>query len=298
MRTAVSLRRPGRADVSPRADTARRRRIGQNHAKSMHPMKMPAIRRRGAAVAILHRTQRDRTPPRDTDTSMRILSRSLFAAGLALALAAAHLPAAAQSTVARWRGSGNEQMIDEAVRGFGFRPNRLTDAQLRAIDRAWGELLGHTTRRAALNRTQATAIVYMALVHPERGYGRPGGGGYGYGYDEEYDDDGYGRPGGGRPGGWDAGCDQMEADAYRLGNLVSAPADGSASLFVTDPDRGRARTLARQIQERAIECRATAAADRAGEVMAALAEAIPRRSDVAPRVEALKRAIQAGGPRR
>ena len=225
----------------------------------------------------------------------------LRAAALALALAAAsHSPADAQASVARWRGGGNEQLIDQAVRRYGYRPNRLTDAQVRAINNAWTELLGSTTRRAPLNRAQATAIVYMALVEPRddgRGgyegprddYDRPGNG-YGNG---GYDGDGYG----GRPGPWDADCEGMESDAYRLGTLISAP-EINSGLFVVELERGRARSLARQIQERAVQCRATAAADRAGDVLSALSEPLPNRETVERRVNALKQAIQQGAPGR
>jgi hypothetical protein len=235
---------------------------------------------------------------------MLTIRRVLYAAGLALALAAAsHSPADAQASVARWRGSGNEQLIDQAVRRYGYRPNRLTDAQVRAINDAWTELLGTTTRRAPLNRAQATAIVYLALVEPRddgRGgydprdeYDRPGGG-YGSG-------DGYGSGSGGgyggRPGTWGAECDQMESDAYRLGTLISAP-EHNSGLFVVDPERVRARSLARQIQERAVQCRATAAADRAAEVLAVLSETLPSRTVAEQRVNALKLAIQQAAPGR
>jgi hypothetical protein len=224
---------------------------------------------------------------------MLTIRKSLFAAGLALVMAAAsHDSADAQASAARWRGSSNEQLIEQAVRRYGYRPNRLSDAQVRAINDAWTELLGPTTRRVALNRTQATAIVYMALVHPYEDQ-RPGG------YDRPRDDD-YDRPGGGyqgRPNWWSAECDEMEADAYRLGTLVSAPA-ANTGLFVQDPEKSRARALARQIQERAVRCRATAAADRADEVLAALSDGLPRRTVVAQRVDALKRAIQDAAPGR
>lgn len=220
---------------------------------------------------------------------MSTIRNVLYAAGLALALAAAsHTSAAAQAGTARWRGPGNEQLIEQAVRRYGYRPNRLTDAQVHAIDRAWVELLGPGARRGALNRSQATAIVYLALVEPtEHAYaGR--------------DRDDHDRPGGGytgRPGAWDARCDEMEADAYRLGTLVSAPRSNSG-LFVNEPERGRARALARQIQERAVQCRATAAADRAGDVLAALSDGLPRRGAVESRVNALKVAIREAAPPR
>ena len=234
---------------------------------------------------------------------MPTIRKILYAAGLALALATSHAPADAQAAVARWRGNGNEQLIDQAVRRYGYRPNRLTDQQVRAINNAWTELLGQGqgTRRVPLTRAQATAIVYMALVEPHdedyRGrdrdrdeYDRPGGG-YGGGYNG-------GGSGGGRPGGWwGAECDQMESDAYRLGTLVSAP-ESNSGLFVNEPERGRARALARQVQERAVQCRATAVADRAADVLTGLSEALPRRNAVENRVNALKLAIREASPGR
>src|SRR5688500_6625806 len=104
--------------------------------------------------------------------------RTIFsAAALALALATASADSASaqatvqiqgQSGIAAWRGSRNEQLIDNAVRRYGYRPNRLSHRQVAAIHRAWDELLGPgaSRRRTGLNRTQATAIVYMALVQP------------------------------------------------------------------------------------------------------------------------------------
>ena len=47
--------------------------------------------------------------------------------------------------MARWRGSRNEQLINQAVRHYGYRPNRLTDRQVHAIQRRVDELLGSTT---------------------------------------------------------------------------------------------------------------------------------------------------------
>lgn len=218
--------------------------------------------------------------------------RTVFSAAfLALTLAAASaesVQAQGQATAAAWRGNRNEQLIDQAVRRFGYRPNRLTQRQVDAIHRAWDELLGpgSSRRRVHLNRTQATAIVYMALVHREQD------GAYDLPRDRD-DRDGWRD----RPAYWTAECDQLQADAYRLGNLVAAP-ESNAGLFVQEPERGRARALARQIQERAVECRATEAADRAGEVLRLLADQLPEREAVSRRVDALKQAIQRAEPGR
>ncbi|HEX2076374.1 MAG TPA: hypothetical protein VHG08_01660 [Longimicrobium sp.] len=221
----------------------------------------------------------------------------LCLAALALAFSAApHAQAAAQSSaaqssIAHWRGGRSEQAIDQAVRYYGFRPHRLTRDQIHAIQRAWTELLGRDAWTRPLSRAQATAIVYMALVHP-------------YEEDGWYDEGRHGRGRGGRPGGGygDAppyrgaeACVQMEADAYRLENVIISAGSG---LFVTGPDRDRARTLARQVQQHAVECRAPSVADRAGDILRVLADALPSRSDLQTRVNLLKQAIRQSTPGR
>lgn len=224
------------------------------------------------------------------------IRKVLALAALALALASAadvQAQSSTQAGVTRWRGSRSEQLINQAVRYYGFRPNRLTDEQVDAIQDTWYELFGSAGRRT-LSRAQATAIVYMALVHPheEDGWyedGRPGRNRPGGGWDD--------RPGGGYddpPPYRDEACMQMESDAYRLGNLISAP-EVNTGLFVVDPEKGRARTLARQIQQRAVECRASAVADRAADVLTALSAPLPSRTDLETRVNALKEAIRQSG---
>jgi hypothetical protein len=219
--------------------------------------------------------------------------RTLIFAAALLALASPHTPADAQSssTTTQWRGSRSERMIDRAVRYYGYNPGRLTREQSRAIEQTWSELLGPGARRGALTPTQATAIVYMALVFPRE---EQAGGGY---PDRPEYDDRPGYPGDSRPPYWGRECVQMQSQAYELGNLVSA-SETHTGLFVMDPEKGRARTLARQIQQNAIECRATAVADRAGEVLAALSAHLPERTDVARLVDRLKREIREASPDR
>lgn len=234
------------------------------------------------------------------------IRKALALAALALALTAAadaQAQSSVQSAPSRWHGSRNEQLINQAVRHYGFRPNRLTQRQVNAIQETWFELLGAGSGRRTLSRAQATAIVYMALVHPyeEDGFyedGRPGRGG---GWND--------RPGEGRNGrsGYaddappyrdgDDPCLRMESDAYRLGNLISAP-EVNTGLFVVDPERGQARTLARQIQQRAVECRASTVADRAADILTALSAPLPRRSELETRVDALKQTAQQHAGRR
>lgn len=218
---------------------------------------------------------------------MRPIPTLLAALAVAISASAAAPLAAQDYGAASVRGappSRSSERIDQALRDFGYRPARLTRAEVRAINDTWRELLGPAGRHALLTPRQATAIVYMALVHDRRG-GRP-------------DDDYPYHPGGGRddrPGTWGAACERMEGDAYRLGVLVTAP-ESHNGLFVQEPERGRARALARQVQEQAIQCRALRVADRAGEVLTALASNLPGRSDVSRRVDALKREIEAAAP--
>jgi hypothetical protein len=232
----------------------------------------------------------------------------LALAALALALTAADAPAqsSVQSSTSRWNGSRNEQLINQAVRHYGFRPNRLTQRQLNSIQDTWFELFGAGSGRRALSRAQATAIVYMALVHPyeaEGQYedGRPGRGRPGSGWNDRPGDGWNGRPGYDDDAppyrDNDDSCTRMESDAYRLGNLISAP-EVNTGLFVVDPEKGQARTLARQIQQRAVECRASTVADRAADVLTALSAPLPSRSELETRVNALKQAAQQHTSRR
>lgn len=73
----------------------------------------------------------------------------------------------------RFNVSGRElarnPLVAEALRSHGLRPERLTRAQERALEQTHSELFPEGVGlRHRLNRTQATALVYMALVHPAR----------------------------------------------------------------------------------------------------------------------------------
>jgi hypothetical protein len=62
-----------------------------------------------------------------------------------------------------------QPMVKQALRGHGYNPNRISQAQERALGEAYRELFPERNARwDRLNRTQATALVYMALVHPGR----------------------------------------------------------------------------------------------------------------------------------
>lgn len=175
--------------------------------------------------------------------------------------------------------------MDAALRYYGIDPYRLTREQSYALDRMRAELAGESGDRRGLTRTQATAIVYMALVFPReaRNDGRDG-----YGDDRG----GYGQTNGGwgrepRPGR----CTEVEQQAYELGNVVSGSAR-NAGLFVSDAEKVRARSLARGIQQGALQCGNRDAADVAGEIIEELAENLPERSEIGQRVAELKSALR------
>jgi hypothetical protein len=103
----------------------------------------------------------------------------LFTLAAALGAAATTLPAQdAAVEAAAWRDRpvdswGRElrrqPMVEQALRGHGYNPNRISQAQERALAETYRELFPERDPRwDRLNRTQATALVYMALVHPGR----------------------------------------------------------------------------------------------------------------------------------
>ncbi|HEX8392678.1 MAG TPA: hypothetical protein VF665_10020 [Longimicrobium sp.] len=187
------------------------------------------------------------------------------------------------------RVSRLDSQLENALRYYGYEPYRLTRDQSYALDRARTELLGAGTGRRALSRTQATAIVYMALVFP-REQGRYDRQGRGYG---DYEGrGGYDRPNGGYGREPRRGrCVEVEAQAYELGNVVSGSArDGG--LFVNDPEKGQARSLARRIQQGAVQCGRSDAADVAGEIIEELSRPLPERSGIARQVAELKSALR------
>lgn len=229
----------------------------------------------------------------------------LTAAVLALSLAAV-AAAPAQSTVPNAQRSGirapNPPAVDRALREFGFDPYRLRPDQQRALDSAWGLLFPQLGRyRTSLNSSQATALVYVALVHgrdrDRGGWGRTGGrddyGRGGYDRDDRDDgrDDDYDRSGNGR-GGYDgrggAQCVDVNRRVYDVENALTSD---NRSLFVNDAQKRAVRESAREVQRVAIERGWRRAADRAGEVIASVNENMPEREDVLARIQALKNAV-------
>ena len=211
--------------------------------------------------------------------SIRMLQVAAAAAALALSAA---LPAHAQNATtlsARPRtlaGVANQRMIDDAVREFGFRPERLRRDQLDALDQAWSDLLPGASRRDRLNPRQATAIVYLALVYPA-GTGRdpfPG-----------RDDD-----------RWERGprreCREMGGHVYEILNIARA---SEFMMFLDNDERERSRRAAGEVQRVAIQTGERAVADRASEVVAVLSpHTLSARADLLPRAQALHDALDQG----
>ena len=237
-------------------------------------------------------------------TILRTLRTGAFLAALSLAAApAAHAqvqteeaPDFFRSGVQGYTYSRNRELINEAIRDFGYRPSRLRRSEMEAIDRAWARLVpGVDRRRYALNQEQATAIVYMALVHRRGGYGR-----YDNGRDGGQWDGRDGRDGGrwdgrdyGRLDGRDddvrgprpiGACGEVDVRAYDLYNQVS----GQSSMFLSADEKQRIRSLATEIQRESLRCGDRNVADRAGDVLASLAPSLASREDVARRARALR----------
>lgn len=182
-----------------------------------------------------------------------------LAAVLALVLAGG---ASAQAPAAR-----DEPVLERALRHYRFDPDAL-DADAHAALARTREALIPDPDGHPLNRTQAMAIVYMALVFPVE--------------QEEP------RPGERRR------CRGLAAQVYALGNLVE-PRTG-AGLFVTEPDeQRRIRHAASRIQQEALRCASFPLADRAGEVLSELGRNLPTRSTLGETVVAMKAIVRAGG---
>jgi len=238
---------------------------------------------------------------------IRPLSRAAVLAAVlafACAVAAPAQPSAAPPAGAYSRAPGRgpgQLQINRALREFGFDAASLRRDQLRAIDDAWRRLLPDADPyRYALNDAQATAIVYVALVHGRQGHGGAYGGWKGRG-----DDDGYGRGGAGNGrgddgygrGGWagrgdddgygrgGAQCVDLNRRVYDVENAVNGD---TRSLFLDDGQKRDARAAAREAQRIAVDNGWRRVADRASEVIAAVGDNLPTRRDVAARVQALK----------
>lgn len=248
-------------------------------------------------------------------TIFRTLRTGAFLAALILAAApAAHAqvqteesPEFLRSGVQGYGYSRNQQLINQAVRDFGFRPSRLRRDDVLAIDRAWARVVpGVDRRRYALNQEQATAIVYLALVHRRGGYagtgrwddrGRDDGrwderDGRGDGRWDDRDDQDGGRfeeTRGPRPIG---ACGNVDVQAYELWNVVNAPRQ--ATLFLNSEEKQQVRALATEIQREALRCGDRTVADRAADVIGSLSPTLPTREDVSRRARALRDATDTG----
>lgn len=219
-----------------------------------------------------------------------MLRKMKIPALLALALAM-HGGSEAQAQYA----GRNRVLIDEAARELGVRPSRLTTRQVSALEAAFPRLFPtENPRRYTLNRSQATALVYLALVHP-RGTRGPGWDDRDRDRYDEWDRDR------GRDGGWDderpggsrsaltrRECQEITTRAYEAANVIDA--EGS-SLFLDSGEKEQVRTLLREVQRIAASRGETAVADRAGAIIAGANQSLPSKRDLRPRAQALKSAV-------
>lgn len=177
----------------------------------------------------------------------------------------------------------NARLMNEIMREYGIDPERLGPAQAERIDEVRYRLFPDAEpRRQRLSRTQALAVVYLALVYPRE---RRGGGGGGW----DNDDDG------GRDRDWDRDrgprgnrqCAEVDRGVYELLNITGVQ---DPMLFLNDEEKVRVRTAASAVQRAAIDGGLRQVADRAAEVIALSQEQMPDRDAAVDRVAALKAA--------
>jgi hypothetical protein len=182
----------------------------------------------------------------------------------------------------------NSQLMDEVMHEFGINPLRLRPKQIERIEEIRRLLFPNLSPRLhRLNRTQALAVVYTALVYPRgTGGGRGGRDGWddGYGYDEDRDRD---RPPYDRPRGGNRQCVELDQGVYELLNMMGGE---GRMIFLDDEEKERIRHTATVVQRVAINRGFRQVADRAADVIGALRAFNPSRSAVAERVAALKSA--------
>ncbi len=188
-------------------------------------------------------------------------------------------------------GVHNTRLMADVLREFGYDGDRLGRRQQERLDEIRYRLFPDAARGQRLNRSQAVAVVYVALVYPRGTGGRGGGwgGGDGWnggGWDDDRDRD---RP---RYGGR---CEDIDTGVYALLNMVRG---GDGFGFVDGDEKVRIQARATQVQSAAIARNYRQVADRAADVIGALSAYMPERRLVAQRVDALKAAAdQACGDR-
>lgn len=182
----------------------------------------------------------------------------------------------------------NARLMNEIMREYGIDPERLGPAQAARIDEVRYRLFPDAEpRRQRLSRTQALAVVYVALVYPRERRGG-GGGGWNDGVDRDRDWDrdrdrdwDRDRPRGNRQ------CAEVDRGVYELLNITGVQ---DPMLFLNDEEKVRVRTAAVAVQRAAIDGGLRQVADRAAEVIALSREMMPDRDAAADRVAALKSA--------
>jgi len=231
---------------------------------------------------------------------MKIMTRMMTPAALVAFALLSAAPALAQSTrepattTARVGGQGgstsayNSRLMDEVMREFGINPLRLRPRQIERIDETRRILFPSLSPRIhRLNRTQAIAVIYTALVYPRgTGGGRGGRDGWddGYGYD---DDRGPDRPPYDRPGRGNRQCAELDQGIYELLNTVGGEGQ---MIFLDDEEKERIRSTATRVQRAATDRGFRQVADRAADVIVSMRAFSPSRSVAAERVADLKAA--------
>lgn len=203
-------------------------------------------------------------------------SLSLVASGLPLRAQAAPPTSAPEAVTLHRPSNGSwdrnlirQPLVEDALRSYGFRPDRLTRGQERALEDTFSELYpDRDARRQRLNPTQATALVYMALVHPgRRDAALPPR----------------------RPIG--RACELPARMVYELEDYFEAPRRGQPR-FLRDREQQQLQASARDLQRQARSCGDFRLTDEATELVRILSERRVEREQIAQQVERMKAVVR------
>jgi hypothetical protein len=204
-------------------------------------------------------------------TVLTVAAASLGVAGTASGLQAASTPnatsihrihaAPVSAVMVRAADILRQPTVETALRSFGFRPERLSRVEERMLEDAYRDLFPNSDpRRARLNHSQGTALVYIALVHSDRGGPR-------------------------RPNR--RACDEAIQQVYNLDRLFDAPGRGRPRHLTAEEQRTLARET-HEIHRNARSCGESSLADHADRLGSLLAERRVEREQVARQVERMR----------
>jgi hypothetical protein len=174
---------------------------------------------------------------------------------------------------ARFADTRIPRVLHATLGEYGYNADRLSRAERRALEDVHGELFPRTgpLARAQLNRAQAVALVYVALVEPSRDRGWPGRG--------------------------RAVCGEAGERVYSLARAFADAGTGHR-LFLSREEQEQARRGARDIQQAAAGCGQFRLADQAMDLLALLNSNLAERNRVGEQIDRMRRTVQEPDVRR